>query len=409
MLHSSGDMKQTQTQQYHDIYHKTNNAVIKVLQRAFIICFFLLGSLSIVIFQVCLHLLLPWSKIRLQNGMNQSKKAFIVLLCLILNMVAPSSLNVTFETSQSSKSSSPSANSRFKFKDKAIIMANHQMYADWIYLWWLSFVSDLGGNVFIILKKTLKYVPILGFGMQNFKFIFLNRNWQRDETTLTDSLVSMDLNARCKGPLSNYKACYSETNASIAAYNLIMFPEGTNISPNTRERSEAYRQRARLHHVHLRHVLLPHAKGLKFALEKLAPSLDAIYDVTIGYFPVLKTEYAGTKFTLKKILLMGIYPERIAFHIREFEINEIPLQDDEVFFNWLLDVWKDKDELLENYYNSGQFKSLNENKNPSAVVVKQTDGFQHDALAPRILSYYGMLAFLVFLFAMKRLSELPVS
>ncbi|CAI4057881.1 putative acyltransferase SKDI_04G2510 [Saccharomyces kudriavzevii IFO 1802] len=404
MPHSLGPMKQQQGCFHHDIYRKTNNVFIQALQRVFIICFFLMGSFSIVIFQVCLQLILPWSKIRLHNGMNQSKKAFIVLLCLILNMVAPSSLNVTFEASKSSKSSS-GTNSSFKFKDRAVIMANHQMYADWIYLWWLSSISNLGGNVFIILKKALKYVPLLGFGMQNFKFIFLSRNWRKDETTLTNNLVSMDLNARCKGPLTNYKTCYSKTNESVAAYNLIMFPEGTNLSPKTKKKSEAYCQRAGLQDVQLRHLLLPHSKGLKFALEKLALSLDAVYDVTIGYSPALRTEYVGTKFTLKKIFLMGVYPERIDFHIREFKVDEIPLQDDEVFFNWLLGVWKEKDQLLENYYNTGQFRSDDENRNRSVVITKQTDGFQHDASAPRILSYYGILAFLVLLFTMKKISE----
>ena len=222
MFHHLGKMRKHQETHKRDIYQKTSNVFIKGLQRLFIICLFLLGSLSIVIFQVCLQLLLPWSKIKLQNGMNQSKKAFIILLCLILNMVAPSSLNVTFETSHPLKISSNTM-SHFKFKDRAIIIANHQMYADWIYLWWLSLVSNLGGNVFIILKKTLKYVPLLGFGMQNFKFIFLSRNWQKDEETLTNSLVSMDMNARCMGPLTDYKNCYSNTNESVAAYNLIMF------------------------------------------------------------------------------------------------------------------------------------------------------------------------------------------
>ena len=162
-------------------------------------------------------------------------------------------------------------------------------------------------------------------------------------------------------------------------------------------------------HVQLRHLLLPHSKGLKFALEKLTPSLEAIYDVTIGYSPALKTEYVGTKFTLKKIFLMGIYPEKVDFHIREFKVNEIPLQDDEAFFNWLLDVWKEKDELLENYYNTGYFKGNDKNKNPSAVITKQTKGFHHDSLAPWILSYYCFFAFLILLFTMKKLLELTLS
>ena len=106
---------------------------------------------------------------------------------------------------------------------------------------------------------------------------------------------------------------------------------------------------------------------------------------------------------------MGVYPEKVDFYIREFRVNEIPLQDDEVFFNWLLGVWKEKDQLLEDYYNTGQFKSNAKNDNQSIVVTTQTTGFQHETLTPRILSYYGFFAFLILVFVMKKIIDLTLN
>ena len=40
---------------------------------------------------------------------------------------------------------------------------------------------------------------------------------------------------------------------------------------------------------------------------------------------------------------------------RRFKISEIPYEDHHAFDAWVLDRWKEKDELLEGFYNSGRF------------------------------------------------------
>jgi len=41
--------------------------------------------------------------------------------------------------------------------------ADHQTYADWWYLWSLSYFANMQEHVLIVLKKSLKWVPILGW------------------------------------------------------------------------------------------------------------------------------------------------------------------------------------------------------------------------------------------------------
>jgi hypothetical protein len=45
-----------------------------------------------------------------------------------------------------------------------------ESYSDWLYLWWVSYTSNMHGAIYIILKDSLKWVPIIGWGMQFYGF-----------------------------------------------------------------------------------------------------------------------------------------------------------------------------------------------------------------------------------------------
>ena len=42
---------------------------------------------------------------------------------------------------------------------------------------------------------------------------------------------------------------------------------------------------------------------------------------------------------------------------RRFAVSSIPLSDQKEFDNWLMQRWREKDELLELWYNTGRFPS----------------------------------------------------
>jgi 1-acyl-sn-glycerol-3-phosphate acyltransferase len=61
------------------------------------------------------------------------------------------------------------------------------------------------GHLYIILKESIKYIPILGTGMMFYGFIFLSRKWATDKRTLplpTAQTVDLPLRAavRLQGP-----------------------------------------------------------------------------------------------------------------------------------------------------------------------------------------------------------------
>lgn len=65
------------------------------------------------------------------------------------------------------------------FPERLVLIANHQIYTDWLYLWWIAYCNGMHGRLYIILKESLKHIPVIGWGMQFSQFIFLKRNWER--------------------------------------------------------------------------------------------------------------------------------------------------------------------------------------------------------------------------------------
>lgn len=128
------------------------------------------------------------------------------------------------------------------------------------------------GHIFIILKESLKYVPILGWGMQFFSFIFLSRNWTKDRERFAHRLQKL---RRPQG---------KDGTTGKEVYNpmwMVIFPEGTNLSVNGRRKSGAWAEKMGISD--MRHMLLPRSTGLRFCLEELGESVEWIYDCTLAY------------------------------------------------------------------------------------------------------------------------------
>ena len=314
--------------------------------------------------------LLPVNIRTLQYLLDSSKRAFIDLLATILEIIAPSQVRITTDNASVPKESfkvDPKSKTITSHLEKhSISISNHQIYTDWIFLWWVAYTSKLGGRVYIMLKKSLESVPLLGYGMKNYRFIFMSRKWLHDRVTLVNRLGEIDADARGQGPLQDKKpvsidgmGCaewpMSNDNSEALSwpYNLILFPEGTNFTDNTKGKSRAYG--AKVGKVPFEHALLPHTTGLRQSILSLRPSLDIVYDITMGYSGVAAGEYAESAYGLKSIFLESKYPKLVDIHIRAFNVEDIPDDNEEEFDNWLYKVWKEKDDLLARYYREGTF------------------------------------------------------
>jgi lysocardiolipin and lysophospholipid acyltransferase len=108
------------------------------------------------------------------------------------------------------------------------------------------------GHLYIILKESIKYIPILGTGMMFYGFIFLSRKWSTDQERFRYRLKKL---STChNGPLSG---------------------------SNGRDASKRWADKNQIED--LRHALLPRSTGLSFCLKELKGSVEYLYDCTLAY------------------------------------------------------------------------------------------------------------------------------
>ena len=157
------------------------------------------------------------------------------------------------------------------FPERMVMISNHQVYTDWLYLWYVAYANRMHGHIYILLKESLKYIPFIGPGMMFYGFIFMARKWMSDKPRLEHRLGK--LKQRHGGPMS--------PGAGLDPMWLLIFPEGTNLSANTREGSRKWAARQGIED--MRHLLLPRSTGLLFCLQQLQGTVDWVYDCTIAY------------------------------------------------------------------------------------------------------------------------------
>lgn len=135
----------------------------------------------------------------------------------------------------------------------------------------MAYTSRMHGHLFIILKEVLKYIPIIGQGMMFYGFIFLSRKWAKDKPRFQHRLQK--LKSRHGGSLSGTQ--------SLDPMWLLIFPEGTNMSKNSKESSTKWAEKTGVKDMD--HVLLPRHTGLQFCLQELKGTVDWVYDCTVVY------------------------------------------------------------------------------------------------------------------------------
>ena len=186
-----------------------------------------------------------------------------------------------------------------------IVTANHQIYPDWLYLWSLARLTSHHGDVKIMLMDSLRLLPVLGWGMWFFEFIFLKRRLALDKATIEQSL--------CR---------YKQALAGMPLW-LLIFPEGTLNTPNNRQKSIEYAKKNDITEIP-EYVILPKATGLFMCCDELKSVVDNLFDVTVGYSGLSAELIPYEEYLLTNVFFAGYYPKEIHLHIQRFEIAKLP-------------------------------------------------------------------------------------
>ena len=189
------------------------------------------------------------------------------------------------------------------------------------------------GRIYIILKESLRRIPVIGWGIQLSQFILLKRNWDKDKVNLSKHLQKLN-------------------NITDPMW-LLLFPEGTNLAPSTRAASRKWAAKNNIKD--MQHTLLPRTTGLQFCLQELRRTVGYVYDCTIAYEGVPRGQYAQDIYTLKAQYVDGRSPKCIHMYWRRFRISDIPIDNEKSFDSWLRARWAEKDAYIEYFYRTGHF------------------------------------------------------
>jgi len=230
-----------------------------------------------------------------------------------------------------------------KGAEHGLILMNHHTELDWIYSWMGADRLGVLGNCRVFAKDSLKYAPILGWAWALSDTIFLKRNWEDDRVRMGDALQRLFNQPR---PVW-----------------LLLFPEGTRISPAKQAASTDYCRAAGL--PVLKHHLLPRTKGFSFVAEHVDRSrVRAVFDIT------LVEKEGSAPFTLASILAGESTCG--ALLVRRLPMDSLP-KEQEASSAWLINLFQEKDQAKENFVttrNFGpQYREVNHTRGKASLII----------------------------------------
>ncbi|PHH71661.1 hypothetical protein CDD80_5076 [Ophiocordyceps camponoti-rufipedis] len=277
-----------------------------------------------------------------------TKRSFALTATLMTHIWGPTTVRISGDASVVDQiKPTPDGGVQFSFPERLVLVANHQIYTDWLYLWWVAYANrpTMAGHLYIILKESLKYVPFIGASMAYYGFIFMSRKMATDQPRLAYRINKLKT-----------KKMAPDGRPYLDPMWLLLFPEGTNLSPNGRKKSAQWAKKNGLRDPD--HVLLPRSTGIFFCLNQLKGTVDSVYDCTVAYEGVPRGRFGEELFGLVSTYLGGRSPKSVNLYWRRYRLADLPLDDAAEFDEWLRDEWYKKDELMEGYLKTGRFPAL---------------------------------------------------
>lgn len=207
-----------------------------------------------------------------------------------------------------------------------LMIMNHRTRFDWLYLFSYQVRHASLRRYTISLKNMLKFLPGIGWAMQIAGYIFLDRKWEDDQRTISRCLKVFKH--------TDYKP------------QILLFPEGTDLTKNTKSRSDTYAEKYNLQKYDF--VLHPRTTGFTHIVQEMKKDemLDCITDITIAY--------PGTIPQNESDIVKGNFPTEIHFLINWYPNKSIPTDKDDLD-SWCKERWSHKEKVLKNFYEKKSF------------------------------------------------------
>ncbi|CAN4119877.1 unnamed protein product [Withania somnifera] len=149
---------------------------------------------------------------------------------------------------------------RLMGKEPALVISNHRSDIDWLVGWVLAQRVGCLGSTIALAKKSLSYLPVLGWSMWFAGYVSLERSWIKDEKAL--------------------KSGFRELNDFHQPYWLAVFVEGTRFTHAKLLAAQEYAVFAGIPIP--RNVLIPRTKGFVASVSHMRSVIPAIYNITLA-------------------------------------------------------------------------------------------------------------------------------
>lgn len=213
-------------------------------------------------------------------------------------------------------------------KEHAYLIMNHRYEIDWLSGWAMADRVGVLGNCKAYAKKSLQYIPTIGWAWKFAEIIFLERNWKKDEEIIRTQITE----------LANYPT-------SIW---VLLYPEGTRFTEQKLEASQKFAQEKGL--PVLKYHLTPRTKGFVSSIPHMRGKIPAIYDVQV-HFKSNEPNYPSLS-----NLLYG-KPVNAHLYLRRIPLEEVP-DDEEAAVKWMHELFQRKDRLAESFEKTGDFFAM---------------------------------------------------
>ncbi|TXG70464.1 hypothetical protein EZV62_005399 [Acer yangbiense] len=236
-------------------------------------------------------------------------------------------------------------------KEHALVVANHKSDIDWLVGWVLAQRSGCLGSALAVMKKSSKFLPVIGWSMWFSEYLFLERSWAKDENTLKVWLTSLSLSIFNVCLLSDCHYYYALNLVGLYLQSglqrlkdfpqpfwLALFVEGTRFTQAKLLAAQEYAASTGMPIP--RNVLIPRTKGFVAAVSHMRTFVPAIYDMTVT---IPKSSPSPTMLRLFKGQSSVVH-----VHLKRRLMKELPETDDAVA-QWCKDMFVAKDALLDKH------------------------------------------------------------
>ncbi|KAL7151851.1 hypothetical protein ABFS83_04G058100 [Erythranthe nasuta] len=209
-------------------------------------------------------------------------------------------------------------------KEPALLICNHRSDIDWLVGWVLAQRAGCLGSSLAMIKKSSLFLPVIGWSMWFSGFIFLERNWAKDENTM--------------------KSGFDALNGFPIPFWLALFVEGTRFTQAKLLAAQEYAASAGLPVP--RNVLIPRTKGFVAAVTHLRATVPVLYNTTVA---IPKNEPRPTLLRMIRGRSSVVH-----VHIERVLMEELP-ETSSGIAQWCKDVFVAKDAFLERHLVTNTF------------------------------------------------------